>query len=146
MLYFGYGSNMSHQQMKQRCPASRFIKRVRLDGFRFAYDGNSSTRGGAVANILESSAPSSLVWGGLFEINEHDLAVLDRYEGHPRSYQRRTVTVRDEQGKDYDAITYCRTGKNVGQPSEQYRVIVIEGAENCQLPESYVTSVLAGKV
>ena len=145
MYYFAYGSNMNHQQMKQRCPNSRFIRKARLDGFRFVYDGNSRTRGGAVANIQESRAPGSVVWGGLFEIDEDDLAALDRYEGHPRSYQRRTVTVRDEQGTDSEAIIYYRTGEDLGKPSGQYRTIVIEGAENCQLPWSYVASVLAGQ-
>ena len=143
MYYFAYGSNMNHQQMKERCPASRFIGKARLDGFRFVYDGYSRTRDGAVANILESHAPGAMVWGGLFEIGEDDLAALDRYEGHPRSYQRRTMTVRDEQGTTYDVIAYYRTGEALGRPSGRYRAIVVEGAKDCQLPGSYVASALA---
>ncbi len=143
MYYFAYGSNMNQQQMQQRCPASRFTRKARLEGFRFVYDGYSRTREGAVANILESHAPGAMVWGGLFEITGDDLAALDRYEGYPRSYQRRIITVRDKQGTAYETIIYYRTGKDLGRPSEHYRAIVIEGAEQCQLPGSYVASALA---
>jgi len=145
MSYFGYGSNMNHQQMKRRCPGSKFITRVRLDGFRFGYDGHSTIRGGAVANILESSVPGAMVWGGLFEVTEPDLAILDRYEGYPRSYRRIIVTVRDDRGVTYEAIVYCRTGEVPGEPSEKYRAVIIQGAKDCGLPDTYITSTLGGR-
>lgn len=61
MYYFAFGSNMNHKQMKERCPNSKFIKRVYLENYKFVYDGYSYTRRGPVANIVESQ--EEIVWG-----------------------------------------------------------------------------------
>lgn len=138
MYYFAYGSNMNHAQMKQRCPGSVFIKRAFLSGHKFVYDGYSSTRNGAVANIIETVDEENIVWGGLFEINEDNLSALDCYEGYPKSYDRKNIEVKDDDGKRYDAIVYFRTGKAEGKPSQEYRNIVIQGAKDCMLPIEYI--------
>lgn len=136
MLYFAYGSNMKHRQMKQRCPSSRFIKRVYREGYRFVYDGYSSTWKGPVANIVKSQ--NSIVWGGLFEINEDNLAALDCYEGYPKSYDREIAKVKDDKGTIYDAINYLRKGEKVGAPHTAYQKRVIQGAKDCELPKDYI--------
>ena len=33
MLYFAYGSNLNHFQMKRRCKDSKFIKKINLKGY-----------------------------------------------------------------------------------------------------------------
>ena len=68
MFYFAYGSNMSHEQMKERCPDSRFVGRAFLPEYSFVYDGYFERRGGAVGNVAPSK--NSVVWGGIFEISE----------------------------------------------------------------------------
>lgn len=136
MHYFAYGSNMNHQQMKKRCPSSKFIKRVFLERHRFVYDGYSSTCKGGVANIIESQ--NSIVYGGLFEIKEDNLSALDCYEGYPNSYDRKEVKVKDEEDGTYKAVTYFRTTKDICEPFEDYRKIVIRGAKDCKLPEGYI--------
>ena len=37
MLYFAYGSNLNHFQMKRRCKDSFFIKKIDLKGFRLNF-------------------------------------------------------------------------------------------------------------
>lgn len=140
MFYLAYGSNMNHQQMKKRCPGARFLRRVYVESYKFVYDGQSNSRNSPVANIV--SAKGGRVWGGLFEINEDNLAALDRYEDYPNSYDRSELDAKDDQNNLYKAWAYYRTGKNIGEPSEEYRGIVIEGARNCGLPEEYVQSFL----
>ncbi len=136
MLYFAYGSNMNHKQMAERCPGSCFVKRVYLEGYKFIYDGYSNTRKGAVANIIEENG--NIVWGGLFEIKEDDLRSLDRYEGYPKSYDRKIEKLIDGVGDVYDAWIYFRIGQKQGQPSEDYRNIVIKGAYDCNLYQEYI--------
>lgn len=136
MLYFAYGSNMNHEQIKQRCPSSKFIKRASKKGYKFVYDGYSMKWKAAVANIVESTG--SVVWGGLFEINDDNLAALDCYENYPKSYDKKTIIVRDDEGKNHGAIAYFRVGQKVGVPHEKYREIVIQGASDCGLPEDYI--------
>ena len=37
MLYFAYGSNLHHFQMKRRCKDSVFLKKINLNDFRLTY-------------------------------------------------------------------------------------------------------------
>ena len=37
MLYFGYGSNLHHFQMKRRCKDSVFLKKINLKNFRLTF-------------------------------------------------------------------------------------------------------------
>ena len=136
MYHFAYGSNLNHKQMNCRCPDNKFIKRAYLGNYKFVYDGYSNTRGGAVANILESI--DSIVWGGLYEISKSDLENLDRYEGFPISYSKEELKVKDDQGNIYKALTYFRIGEKIGIPSDKYKKIIIDGAKDCNLPDNYV--------
>ena len=134
--YFAYGSNMNHKQMKRRCPTSKFIKRVYLEGYCFVYDGHSKSRNGAVANVIKSN--TAKVWGGLFEINEDNLAALDCYEGHPKTYKREEIVIKDENGKSITAYIYRREEEKTDRPGEEYRRTVKQGAQDCGLPNEYI--------
>lgn len=136
IYYFAYGSNMNHTQMKQRCPASKFIKRAFLENHKLVFDGYSNTKNAAVANIVMSSG--ELVWSGVFQISEKDLTSLDFYEGYPTCYDRREVVVCDDRGEQIRAIIYYRWLRELGQPSSDYMNIIIEGAIQCGLPEEYI--------
>ena len=139
MYYFAYGSNMKHAQMRERCPDSRFIKAVYLNNADFRYDGQSKKWAyKAVANI--ASVDGGKVWGGLFELSANDIAELDssRCEGFPKSYGKKIVQVHDAEGKVYDAWVYFRIGEVKGNPSEDYRKVVLEGANDCMLPKDYI--------
>ena len=37
MLYFAYGSNLNHFQMKRRCKDSLFLKKINLKNFRLTF-------------------------------------------------------------------------------------------------------------
>ena len=139
--YFAYGSNMNHEQMlKIRCPGSEFEKPVFLEGYRFVYDGYSYLREGAVANVIPSSGDQ--VWGGLYKVSLSHLLALDRYEGHPHSYQRVLVKVSDPQGNSQEVFTYMRKEKEIGLPHPDYQALVLSGAQDCHLPQDYIKSYL----
>ena len=137
MFYFAYGSNMKHSQMNKRCPGNRFIGFAKLTGYKFVYDGYSNKWNGAVANIIETKDKKDIVWGGLFEISEANRVALDCYEGYSDTYNRVEIDVEDSNDKTYKALVYLREGEEVGIPSEQYRAIVLEGAQDCGLPRLY---------
>ena len=126
--------------MSKRCPCSKYTKRGYLQDYKFVYDGYSSMRGGAVANVMKSNG--GVVWGGIFKINEDGLLALDRYEGYPNSYDRKEVNIIDDSKTISKAIVYYRINKEIGQPSEEYRQVVIKGANDCNLPEDYIKSYL----
>lgn len=140
MKYFAYGSNMSHQQMRERCPESRFLGMAKLDSHRFIFDGYSLTRGGAVGNIIADG--DAVVFGGLFEISENDLISLDICEGYvSKMYDRKEFFILQGDVR-VEAIVYYRAGEKTGSPSQTYKDIVLLGAEDCGLPRDYIKSVL----
>lgn len=140
MLYFAYGSNMNHGQMKERCPGGRFLKLAILEGHRFVYDGYSETRQGATANFVPSG--TEVVRGALFEITEKDKLSLDSFEGYPTAYGRTEVEVKDAEGRPFRAMVYLRTGRALGKPHPDYEKVILEGDRDCKLPEEYVEKYL----
>ena len=81
MLYFAYGSNLHHFQMKRRCKDSTFIKKINLKDFRLTF--RSKYR---AADIEPKK--NSIVPGGLFEISKSDEKKLDVYEDYPILYKK----------------------------------------------------------
>jgi len=141
MLYFAYGSNMNHKQMRKRCPSSTFISEAYIEGYKFVYDGYSKNWHGPVANIIISN--KDILWGGLFEINRDNLAALDCYEGYPKTYNRKMINVTDINGKIVNALIYIRSKpEDIGQPSEKYRNIVVKGASDCGIVDDYIKKYL----
>ena len=140
MLYFAYGANMNHAKMKERCAGSRFLKTVRLEGHRFVYDGFSVAWQGASGDIVPSE--TEFVLGALYEITERDRLELDAYEGYPKAYDKKAVTVTDAAGGSYSAWTYFRTGRPLGKPHPDYEKVILKGATDCKLPDAYIDKYL----
>ena len=65
MLYFAYGSNLHHFQMKRRCKDSIFLKKINLKNFRLTF--RSKYR---AADIEKNK--NTIVQSGLFEISKRD--------------------------------------------------------------------------
>jgi hypothetical protein len=98
-LYFAYGSNLHLAQMGQRCPASLFIGKATLPGYRWQIN----KRG--VANVVESKG--DYVEGLLFSINEKDELTLDRNEGvAKRLYEKTVLTVHFQPGNNARFMGY----------------------------------------
>jgi gamma-glutamylcyclotransferase len=102
--YFAYGSNLDREQMRRRCPGAVLLARAMMSGYRLAFTGYSRVWQGPVATILPE--PGSQVEGVLYRLAPGELRVLDRYEGHPRSYRRYRRIVRDARGQRHRAHVY----------------------------------------
>lgn len=62
MLYFAYGSNMNWDQMRERCPSSRFLGIAALPDHRLAFTRGSPKRGCGVADVVAEARKSIWVW------------------------------------------------------------------------------------
>jgi gamma-glutamylcyclotransferase (GGCT)/AIG2-like uncharacterized protein YtfP len=131
---------MNFGQMNDRCPFARFLKRGFIKEYKFVYDGYSSTRRGAVGNIVPFE--NSKVWGAIFEITTKCRSRLDRYEGYPKYYLRQELEVWDDIGERCMAIAYFRVGQIIGKPDKDYAEVILQGAKDCSLPEDYVIEFL----
>lgn len=113
-----------------------FLKRAYLDDYELVFDKVPDAAEGAVANIR--SLEGSRVWGGLFVVEDREVAGLDEYEDYPRFCEKMIVKVKDEQGFVYDALCYHRRKRIKGIPQGEYLSAVIQGARDCKLPEEYI--------
>ena len=92
--YIAYGSNLSVEQMAQRCPDARIVGQAVLEDWELAFHG--------CATILPNKGKNTpvLVW----EISAGDEKNLDIYEGFPHYYRKENMTV-EVVSKDAEPMT-----------------------------------------
>jgi gamma-glutamylcyclotransferase (GGCT)/AIG2-like uncharacterized protein YtfP len=127
MYYFAYGSNLSHKQMRKRCPDAQPKLTAILPDHKLVFAGRSQTwPNGGVASIEPSEGVD--VAGAVYEVSQKCLDSLDAWEGYPDTYRRNNVTVFTESGDPLEAITYVRVMQSdERQPSREYLDIIREG-------------------
>ena len=131
MLYFAYGSNLNHFQMKRRCKDSLFLKKMNLKDFKLTF--RSKYR---AADIEKNK--NSLVPGGLFEISKSDEKKLDVYEDYPTLYKKHYFYY---YGKK--VMTYTMNKKTPFRyPTERYLNIVKQGYKDCKLNLKFLRKAL----
>ena len=132
MLYFAYGSNLHHVQMKRRCKDSIFLKKSNLKNFRMTFRN-------MYADI--EFKKNSIVHGALFEISKIDEKKLDFYEDYPTVYKKFYFTY---YGKK--VMTYTMTKKTLFTfPSERYLNIIKRGYKDCKIELNYLKKSLLNK-
>ena len=125
MLYFAYGSNLHHLQMKKRCKDSIFLKKINLKDFRLTF-----------RNMYADIEPkkNSIVQGALFKISKIDEKKLDVYEDYPIVYKKYYFTY---YGKKI--MTYIMVKKTpFTYPTERYLNVVKKGYKDCNLKIEYL--------
>ncbi len=133
-LYFGYGSNLDHDDWSRFCRARDLDPRVlrpigpaTLADEMLVFDYHSVRRDCGALNIRHQ--PGGMVDGYLFEV-AGDWTALDQKEGHPHRYAREHVRVRDPGGAIVAAQTYrVVPALRIGfvAPSEHYLAICRAG-------------------
>ena len=131
MLYFAYGSNLHHFQMKKRCKDSFFIKKINLKDFRLTF--RSKYR---AADIEQKK--NLIVPGALFEISKSDEKKLDIYEDYQVLYKKYYFTYYGKQ-----IMTYTMINKtSFTFPSERYLNTIEQGYRDCKIDKRYLKRAL----
>lgn len=140
--YFAYGSNLYTDRKEERTGRIREAKPAHLDGYRFAFNKRGSDNTGK-ANIVPDSAGG--VWGIIYRCSPSALDKMDRYEGVcTGDYQRRSVRVRLDCGDEVEAITYVAGDRFVDdslEPSDEYGEMILRGARDHGLPDTYIKTI-----
>ena len=132
MLYFAYGSNLNHSQMKRRCKDSIFLKKINLKNFRLTF--RSKYR---AADIEKKK--NSIVPGALFEISRIDEKKLDVYEDFPILYKKYYFSYYGRK-----VMTYTMVKKTPFRfPTTRYLNVVKQGYKDCKLDQKYLKKTLA---
>lgn len=127
-LYFAYGSNINLNQMSYRCPDASVVGPVELVGWELLF------RRGGFATIAPQEGET--VHGLLWNLTPMCESSLDRYEGYPRFYDKRKVTVRDSEGRSLSVMAYIMDErfKEPMLPTPAYYEGIQEGYRQNGLP------------
>jgi hypothetical protein len=134
---------MSYEQMKERCPDSKYVGVARLNGYKLDFTKMSTIRGGGVADIVE--AEDDCVYGVLYSITDDDLAKLDVKE---QGYTKQIVSCfkyddlldyNPLKGTNIDALVYTVVNKSATTipPSMEYLKIILDAAFSHMFPTKY---------
>jgi gamma-glutamylcyclotransferase (GGCT)/AIG2-like uncharacterized protein YtfP len=127
MLYFAYGSNLNHFQMKKRCKDSVFLKKINLKDFKLTF------RGKYRAADIEPKK-NSIVPGALFEISINDEKKLDIYEDFPFLYKKYYFYYYRKK-----VMTYSMVEKSHFMfPRKKYFDKIYKGYEDCNLNKKFL--------
>ncbi len=146
MHYFGYGSNLSKRVMDHVCPGHDLVGSACLKDYRLGFTRFSAGWNGGVADIIPRSGEH--VWGRLYRINQLCIKALDIKESVGVGYDRITVEVTTVEGTTYTAMSYAVINKDFDEfpAAPAYKATILEGANEAQFPESYMTMLRAIKI
>lgn len=127
--YLAYGSNLSMAQMAQRCPDAVYVGTAELKDYQLLFKGSQSGSYLTVEPKKGSTVPV-LVW----RISERDEHYLDRYEGYPSFYYKKTMRVEiqpfigEKVNGGTEAIIYImHEDRPLGCPTKHYYDVCLEG-------------------
>lgn len=138
-LYFAYGSNLSREQMAQRCPKSKPLRTAKLSGHRLDFVGRSGRWGyGGVATIMPCGG--SYVLGAVYQLTADCWKKLDGFEGCGFSYDRKTVRLDDGTLVDtYVASGHRKEGKH--PPHQSYKDRIMQGLKDWRLSTRFISNI-----
>ena len=131
MLYFAYGSNLNHFQMKSRCKDSLFIKKFILKHYKLTF--RSIYRAADIEKNLKFEVP-----GAIFEISKSDEKKLDLYEDYPILYKKSFFILNNKKVMFYEMVNKTL----FMYPTERYLNVIKKGYKDCKLNEKYLIKAL----
>ena len=131
-FYFGYGSNLSKEQMGLRCPDSEYFISGKLPGYEWLIN----RRG--YASIKTSK--DAFVLGEIFKLSEKDVEYLDIYENVSEGfYRKHFLNILTEKGS-IKCLVYIASDNNKGVAQLEYIDRINDGINSARLPLDYVES------
>ena len=127
MLYFAYGSNLNHHQMKNiRCFGSKYLKSFYLKNYKMIFSHPNKLNKFGYANIIKRKG--SKVSGAIWEITKNHEKILDNYEQFPNIYQKEYFYL---EGKKI--MFYIMNKYFVKNPPKVYVDTINKGYEDCNI-------------
>ena len=121
--YLAYGSNLNLEQMEFRCPTANPVGTINLKGHRLAYKGDEDN----YAYLTIEPDKDSFVPLGVFELSQSDIRFLDAYEGFPKLYSKRYMSI-ELNNKKVKALIYVMNEKfDYHLPSIKYIKTCMKG-------------------
>ncbi len=130
-FYLAYGSNLSVEQMLQRCPQAVYVGTGELKGYRLLFRGSLTGSYLTIEHRRNRKVPV-VVW----KVTEENEAALDLYEGYPCFYRKEELQVEVHSLVDGSAIGTVTAfvyimdeARPLGRPTDRYLRVCAEGYE-----------------
>ena len=138
MKFFLYGDNLNPTQLKRRAPEYKFLYLATLADHAIKFCRWSSQWRCGLASIAPS--PGEKVWGGVFELTEEDLKIMDQFDSEVPSgaYRHLQITVVNEAGEKELVTTYSANPIGKFKPKAHYLDCVMKGLKHWKLPEECI--------
>ena len=141
MLYFSYGSNMSVRRLLDRVPSAKFITIATLHEHDLRFH-KKSKDGSGKCDAHKTNNHEHFIMGVVFEIAESEKPKLDKKEGLGYGYKEKTIRLTAQSGELITASTYYATDIDpTRKPYEWYKHHVLMGAQENNLPVTYITKI-----
>ena len=139
MLYFAYGSNLNHHQMKNiRCIGSKYLKSTFLKDYKLIFCYPNILNKYGYANVVKKKG--SKVPGAIWKITKRHEKILDRYEDFPNAYQKKYFYLNGKRIMFYIMNKYF-----IKKPPISYIDIITEGYKDCNIDLNYTNSFIYKK-
>ena len=129
--YLAYGSNLSVEQMLQRCPQAIYVGTSEIKGYRLLFRGSLTGSYLTIEPEKNRKVPV-LIW----RVSDQDEEALDLYEGFPCFYRKEEMQVEVHSLIDgsiigeVPAFVYIMDEASpLGRPTQRYLDICAEGYE-----------------
>jgi len=127
MLYFAYGSNLNHHQMKNiRCVGSKYLKSFSLKNYKLIFCHPNKLNKFGYANLIKKKGFK--VKGAIWEITKKHEQILDHYEQFPNIYQKEYFYLDGKKTMFYIMSKYF-----LKDPPKSYIDIINKGYEDCNI-------------
>ena len=131
MLYFAYGSNLNHHQMKNiRCIGSKYLRTFFLKDYKLSFCHPNKLNKYGYANIVKKKG--SKVPGAIWKITKKHEKILDHYEEFPTSYQKKYFFWNGKK-----IMFYIMNKWFTKRPPQSYINTIKEGYKNCNIDIKY---------
>ena len=136
MLYFAYGSNLNHYQMKNiRCFGSKYLRNYFLKNYKLSFCHPNKLNKFGYANIIKKKG--SFVAGAIWKITKEHEKILDVYEGFPDTYQKKYFYLDGKKIMFYFMSKYF-----FKSPPVSYIYTIDEGYKNCEIDQKYLNKAI----
>jgi len=127
ILYFAYGSNLNHHQMKNiRCFGSRYLKAFYLKDYKLIFCHPNKLNKFGYGNIIKKRRFK--VVGAIWEITRVHEKILDNYEQFPNIYQKEYFYLERKKIMFYIMRKYI-----FKDPPKSYIDTINKGYEDCNI-------------
>ncbi|MDH5669634.1 MAG: gamma-glutamylcyclotransferase [Nitrospira sp.] len=135
MKFFLYADQLNPAQLTRRAPEHAFLYLATLPDHTIKFCRWSSQWRCGLASIVPSSGEK--VWGGVFNLTDEDIALMDKFEDDvPQgAYRHLQVTVINQAGDKELVTTYAANPIGKFKPKDHYLDWVVKGLKQWKFPE-----------